>query len=80
LEDIVERQIVADVPLCSLLSGGLDSSSVTFATGDLAWLKSRLARASLIRVICRAGFGAFRALQPADEGMRHDASTLLNRS
>jgi asparagine synthase (glutamine-hydrolysing) len=29
LEDIVERQIVADVPLCSLLSGGLDSSSVT---------------------------------------------------
>src|SRR5262245_51681468 len=29
LEDIVQRQIVADVPLCSLLSGGLDSSSVT---------------------------------------------------
>ena len=29
LEDIVRRQIVADVPLCSLLSGGLDSSTVT---------------------------------------------------
>jgi asparagine synthase (glutamine-hydrolysing) len=29
LEDIIQRQIVADVPLCSLLSGGLDSSSVT---------------------------------------------------
>jgi asparagine synthase (glutamine-hydrolysing) len=29
LEDIVGRQIVADVPLCSLLSGGLDSSTVT---------------------------------------------------
>jgi asparagine synthase (glutamine-hydrolysing) len=29
LEDIVGRQIVADVPLCSLLSGGLDSSAVT---------------------------------------------------
>jgi asparagine synthase (glutamine-hydrolysing) len=29
LEDIIRRQIVADVPLCSLLSGGLDSSSVT---------------------------------------------------
>ena len=27
LEDIIRRQIVADVPLCSLLSGGLDSSS-----------------------------------------------------
>ena len=29
LEDIVQRQVVADVPLCSLLSGGLDSSAVT---------------------------------------------------
>jgi asparagine synthase (glutamine-hydrolysing) len=29
LEDIVRRQIVADVPICSLLSGGLDSSAVT---------------------------------------------------
>jgi asparagine synthase (glutamine-hydrolysing) len=29
LEDIVHRQIVSDVPLCSLLSGGLDSSAVT---------------------------------------------------
>jgi asparagine synthase (glutamine-hydrolysing) len=28
LSDIVERQLVADVPLCSLLSGGLDSSVV----------------------------------------------------
>ncbi|GLZ43740.1 asparagine synthase (glutamine-hydrolyzing) [Actinokineospora sp. NBRC 105648] len=29
LEDIVSRQLIADVPLCSLLSGGLDSSAVT---------------------------------------------------
>lgn len=29
LEDIVSRQMVADVPLCSLLSGGLDSSALT---------------------------------------------------
>lgn len=29
LEDIVERQLIADVPLCSLLSGGLDSSVLT---------------------------------------------------
>jgi asparagine synthase (glutamine-hydrolysing) len=29
LDDIVRRQIVSDVPLCSLLSGGLDSSAVT---------------------------------------------------
>ena len=29
LEDIVRRQLVADVPLCTLLSGGLDSSAIT---------------------------------------------------
>jgi asparagine synthase (glutamine-hydrolysing) len=29
LDDIVARQLIADVPLCTLLSGGLDSSAVT---------------------------------------------------
>jgi asparagine synthase (glutamine-hydrolysing) len=29
LVDIVDRQLVADVPLCTLLSGGLDSSAIT---------------------------------------------------
>jgi asparagine synthase (glutamine-hydrolysing) len=29
LDDIVERQLVADVPRCVLLSGGLDSSAIT---------------------------------------------------
>lgn len=29
LEDIVARQVVSDVPLCSLLSGGIDSSATT---------------------------------------------------
>jgi asparagine synthase (glutamine-hydrolysing) len=36
LEDIVERQLVADVPLCSLLSGGLDSTVITALAGQLA--------------------------------------------
>ena len=29
LEDIVTRQLISDVPLCTLLSGGLDSSVIT---------------------------------------------------
>ncbi|HVJ41564.1 MAG TPA: asparagine synthase (glutamine-hydrolyzing) [Dongiaceae bacterium] len=37
LDDIVRRQVVSDVPLCSLLSGGLDSSTVT-AMADRAIL------------------------------------------
>ena len=37
LEDIVRRQLVADVPRCVLLSGGLDSSAITaLAAAQLA--------------------------------------------
>ncbi|WP_214110470.1 asparagine synthase (glutamine-hydrolyzing) [Acrocarpospora catenulata] len=36
LNDIIARQLISDVPLCTLLSGGLDSSSVTaLAAKDL---------------------------------------------
>jgi asparagine synthase (glutamine-hydrolysing) len=36
LDDIVARQLIADVPLCTLLSGGLDSSVITaLAARDL---------------------------------------------
>ncbi|MEO3868739.1 asparagine synthase (glutamine-hydrolyzing) [Nonomuraea sp. B12E4] len=36
LDDIVARQLISDVPLCSLLSGGLDSSMITaLAAKDL---------------------------------------------
>ncbi len=33
LDDIVERQLISDVPLCTLLSGGLDSSALTALAG-----------------------------------------------
>ena len=33
LDDITHRQLIADVPLCVLLSGGLDSSAVTALAG-----------------------------------------------
>jgi asparagine synthase (glutamine-hydrolysing) len=37
LDDIVRRQLVADVPQCVLLSGGLDSSAITaLSAGQLA--------------------------------------------
>ncbi|MGC0418907.1 asparagine synthase (glutamine-hydrolyzing) [Embleya sp. AB8] len=34
LDDIVARQLVSDVPLCTLLSGGLDSSALTALAAD----------------------------------------------
>jgi asparagine synthase (glutamine-hydrolysing) len=39
LDDIVERQLVSDVPLCSLLSGGLDSTAVTALAAG--WLRAQ---------------------------------------
>lgn len=44
LEDTVVRQLVADVPLCTFLSGGLDSSAVTLFA---AQHRARTARAPL---------------------------------
>jgi len=35
LKDTVERQLVADVPVCTLLSGGLDSSALTALAADV---------------------------------------------
>jgi asparagine synthase (glutamine-hydrolysing) len=41
LADIVHRQTVADVPLCSLLSGGLDSSVVSALAADSLMRRDR---------------------------------------
>jgi asparagine synthase (glutamine-hydrolysing) len=37
LEDIVLRELVADVPLCTALSGGLDSSTITAIAARWRW-------------------------------------------
>lgn len=37
LHDIVLRELVADVPLCTALSGGLDSSTVTAIAANWRW-------------------------------------------
>lgn len=41
VDDIVGRQLVADVPRCVLLSGGLDSNALTAQQLDLAGEKVR---------------------------------------
>jgi len=40
LDDIVDRQLISDVPLCSLLSGGLDSSTITAAASKRGPIRS----------------------------------------
>ncbi|MFE0021531.1 asparagine synthase (glutamine-hydrolyzing) [Amycolatopsis sp. NPDC059021] len=37
LDDIVLRELVADVPVCTALSGGLDSSALTAIASDWLW-------------------------------------------
>jgi asparagine synthase (glutamine-hydrolysing) len=37
LEDIVPRELVADVPLCTALSGGVDSSTITAIAAAWRW-------------------------------------------
>ena len=40
LEDSIKRQLVSDVPICTFLSGGLDSSIITLYAADYCYKKN----------------------------------------
>jgi asparagine synthase (glutamine-hydrolysing) len=63
LESIVTQQMVADVPLCTLLSGGLDSSSLTA-------LAARASRGQ--------GLGRIRSCSVSDNDLDHRSDTPAN--
>ncbi|WP_262379986.1 asparagine synthase (glutamine-hydrolyzing) [Nonomuraea sp. PA05] len=68
LDDIVARQLISDVPLCALLSGGLDSSMVTALAAKLlreqglGTLRSFSVDFVLLRLLMAAARGVTRAL------------------
>ena len=68
LDDIVGRQLVSDVPLCTLLSGGLDSSALT----ALAAGKLLDAGEDPVRTFSVDFTGQAEALAAAEWSRRHD--------
>jgi asparagine synthase (glutamine-hydrolysing) len=64
LADIVRRQLVSDVPLCLLLSGGLDSSSITALAAEQQRANGRL-RTFSVDFVDRASVFRPSALHPS---------------
>ncbi|MBH5338331.1 asparagine synthase (glutamine-hydrolyzing) [Streptomyces pactum] len=56
LDDIVARQLVADVPLCVLLSGGLDSSALTALTARHLRERGEQVRSFTVDFVQSGGF------------------------
>jgi asparagine synthase (glutamine-hydrolysing) len=69
LEEIVTRELVADVPLCTTLSGGIDSSTVT----ALAALARNRLGAEPIRTITATFVGYSENFKPDDQRDTPDA-------
>ncbi|GLH98480.1 asparagine synthase (glutamine-hydrolyzing) [Phytohabitans aurantiacus] len=69
LEEIVTRELVADVPLCTALSGGIDSSAVT----ALASIARRAAGDEPVRTITATFVGYSENFRPDDQRDTPDA-------
>lgn len=78
MTDIVHRQLVADVPRCVLLSGGLDSSAVTgLAAARLAEEGERLRTFSVDFTGREAGFKADQVRDTADAPYIREVADLV---
>ncbi|MEV7603687.1 asparagine synthase (glutamine-hydrolyzing) [Kitasatospora sp. NPDC089797] len=69
LEEIVTRELVADVPLCTALSGGIDSSSIT----ALAAIARAQAGDEAVRTITATFVGYSENFRPDDQRDTPDA-------
>ncbi|MFZ5769756.1 MAG: asparagine synthase (glutamine-hydrolyzing) [Bacillota bacterium] len=69
LQDAVRRQLVADVPVCTFLSGGVDSSAVTaFAAGELSRAGSEPLRSYSVDYVGNDRHFHSSAFQPDTDG------------
>ncbi|MBO2458502.1 asparagine synthase (glutamine-hydrolyzing) [Actinomadura violacea] len=73
LDDIVERQLISDVPLCTLLSGGLDSSALT-ALADKALGRDHVRSFAVDFVDETGGFVPDELRETADGPYVHDVA------
>ncbi|GAA2131218.1 asparagine synthase (glutamine-hydrolyzing) [Actinomadura napierensis] len=73
LDDIVERQLISDVPLCTLLSGGLDSSALT-ALADRALGRDHVRSFAVDFVDETGGFVPDEMRETADGPYVHDVA------